>query len=115
MILLERVVKAWGRPEFERVLKQALLELDAKTLLLQQGLQHSSHALTEGMSVLINRVGEEDGRILVRVGIFYSGIIAGCSCADDPSPVDPVTEYLELLLEIDRETAAASIRLLAEE
>ena len=115
MVRLQSALNAWGKPGFERVLKQELQGLDAETLLLQQGLQHSSHALTDGMSVLINGVEDRAGRILVRASVFYSGVIAGCSCADDPSPVDPVTEYLELLLEIDKQTAAASIRLLAEE
>ena len=43
---------------------------------------------------------------------IISGIIAGCSCADDPTPVDTTTEYCELQLEIDRESAETRVILL---
>jgi hypothetical protein len=53
---------------------------------------------------------EADGdRIRVRVGVFFSGIVAGCSCADDPTPVEAQNEYCELLVDIDRRATAADI------
>ncbi|HHH38060.1 MAG TPA: hypothetical protein ENK50_00580 [Sedimenticola sp.] len=115
MIHLAKSARAWGGPGFEQALKEELGALDAEALLLQQGLRYSSHALTDGMSVLVNGAEEGGGTIRVRVGIFYAGIIAGCNCADDPSPVDPVTEYLDLLVEIDKATAATTIRPAPEE
>ena len=45
-------------------------------------------------------------------GIFYTGVVAGCSCADDPTPVEEQHEYCEVLIEINRATAEAVIRLL---
>lgn len=36
------------------------------------------------------------------------------SCADDPTPVDELTEYCVLQFDIDRTTADASVTLLAE-
>ena len=52
--------------------------------------------------------------ILVKAGIFYTGIIAGCSCADDPTPLDEQNEYCELELNINKETAETTIVLLEE-
>ena len=47
----------------------------------------------------------------LKVGIFYTGIIAGCSCADDPSPMDTQNEYCEILLTLDRQTGQGHARL----
>jgi hypothetical protein len=50
----------------------------------------------------------------VKAGIFYTGVIAGCSCADDPTPVDELNEYCVVQFDIDRMTAETTVRLLAE-
>jgi len=43
-----------------------------------------------------------EGGIQVRLGVFFSGVITGCSCADDLTPIKPQDEYGELHLVIDR-------------
>jgi len=96
------------------VLKQELEQLGADQLPLQQGLSASSVALDDPVSVMITGVSEDRGFIHVRAGIFYSGIIAGCSCADDPTPVSENNEYCEVRLAIDKTTAETTISLLAE-
>jgi len=48
----------------------------------------------------------------VKAGIFYKSIIAGCSCSDDPSPIDEVDEHCEVMIEIDKRSAEATITLL---
>ncbi|MEZ5541890.1 MAG: hypothetical protein R3F42_07590 [Pseudomonadota bacterium] len=53
--------------------------------------------------------------IHARAGLFYTGIIAGCSCADDPTPVEEQAEYCVVDITIDRLTGAATIRLAAAE
>lgn len=88
--------------------------MSAKQLPLQQGLTAGSHALDDKLSVIILAVGEGDNYIRVKAGIFYEGIIAGCSCADDPTPVDTHTEYCEVQLDIDKTTAETVVVLLAE-
>jgi len=52
--------------------------------------------------------------IRVKAGIFYTGVIAGCSCADDPTPIDEQNEYCVVQFDIDRTTADATVTLLAE-
>jgi len=32
----------------------------------------------------------------INIGVFYHSLIAGCNCADDPTPVDKINEYLTL-------------------
>jgi hypothetical protein len=113
MIRLTKALGAWGTPEFEGVLKREIEQLDAAQLLLQQGLTTGSYAL-DGHKAMIIDVTEEAGRLRVKAGIFYSGIITGCACADDPTPVNEESEYCVVQLDIDKHTAETTIALLAE-
>jgi hypothetical protein len=95
MTRLPESAAAWDTPEFEDVFRRELGSLGTAELPLQQGLT----------------TGDAAG-IHARAGIFYSGIIAGCSCADDPTPVDEQSEYCEVQVDIDRKTADTVITLL---
>jgi len=114
MIRLSKALAAWQTPAFKAVLKAEIEHLDANLLPLQEGLSQSSHANADKLSVMILSVVEEPDCLRVKAGLFYTGIIAGCSCADDPTPVDEVNEYCEVRIEIDKQTAAATISLLLE-
>ena len=109
---LPRALNAWGTPEFKDVLKDEIEQLDATLLPLQQGLARSSHVTDRPFQAMIIGVHEAAGRIRVKAGIFYTGIIAGCSCADDPTPIDEQTEYCVVEFDIDRTTAEARVTLL---
>lgn len=61
---------------------------------------------------MILNTTEENDSIQVKAGIFYAGIIAGCSCSDDPSPTDEQNEYCELQFIINKDTAETSVNLL---
>lgn len=111
MIHFPKALAAWQTPAFKTVMKAEIEALDADHLPLQQGLTQSSHARPETLSAMILGEDETAAFLSVRAGLFYRGIIAGCSCADDPTPVDEINEYCEVLIEIDRQTAAATISL----
>lgn len=114
MIRLTASLQAWGSPDFPSVLKEEIGRLDAAHLPLQQGLTASSHALEGTHSAMVISVADKPDCIQARVGIFYSGILAGCSCADDPTPVEPQNEYCEVLVSIRKTTAETSITPVAE-
>lgn len=112
MIRLSKALSAWQTPEFNAVLKEEIEQLGADRLPLQQGLSRTSQ-VTEGRpGAVILRVTEEPDCLRVKAGLFYAGIIAGCSCADDPTPIDEQTEYCELQIDIDKNTAETTITLL---
>ena len=113
MIRLGRALDAWNTPAFRDVLKAELEQLDAEQLPLQQGLSHSSYACDDSIKVVIISVSEEVGVIHATAGIFYTGIIPGCSCADDPSSDDEYAEYCEVRFDINRQTAETVVRLLS--
>jgi len=114
MIRLPYSVNAWGTPEFEAVLKQEIDQLDAGLLPLQQGLSASSHVTDRPFQTRVISVREEAGQIRVKAGIFYTGVIAGCSCADDPTPIGELNEYCVVMFGIDPLTAEATVTLLEE-
>jgi hypothetical protein len=109
MIRLTEALRAWGTPAFNDALKRELRGLNADQLPLQQGLTSGSYALADRLEVMVIRTGEERDRIRARVGIFYAAMMIGCSCADDPTPVDEENEYCEVELEIDKRSAVAKL------
>lgn len=113
-IRLPNALNAWGTSEFGHVLKQEMAQQDARQLPLQQGLSGSSQVTDRPFQAMILSASEESGLIRVRLGVFYTGVVAGCNCADDPSPVDEQNEYCVLLLAIDKLTSDTAVTLLAE-
>lgn len=105
---------AWGTPDFKRILKSEVEQLDASQLPLQQGLSIGSYALDNKLDVIVIGAAEAEGHIRAKVGIFYTSIIAGCSCADDPTPVDENNEYCVVQLDINTITAETTLTLLAD-
>ena len=112
MIYLTRTLDAWNTPDFKAVLKEEIEQLDAASLPLQQGMSQGNFAGQDGFSVMfISATGEQEF-IRVKTGIHFTGIIAGCNCADDPTPVDGHPEYCEVQFDIDMKTAGTTVSLL---
>lgn len=115
MLRLPKSLNAWGSPAFKDVLKQEVEQLDRQHLPLQQGLSHSSQVTDRPIQVMVISVTEEAAQISVKAGIFYTGVIAGCNCSDDPSPIDEQNEYCVVQLDIDKATAESTVHLLADQ
>lgn len=111
MIRLPESVAAWGSPAFNATLKHELQQIDPRQLPLQQGLSRTSYATDSPHTAVVLGVDGDVHFIRAKAGIFYSGIIAGCSCADDPTPVNEENEYCEIDVVIDKTTALATITL----
>lgn len=115
MIRLPKALAAWGTPAFNAALKHELEHLPADALPLQAGLSASSYVLdNKTVTAMVIDAREHAGRVRAKVGIFYSGILGGCACADDPTPVNENSEYCVVQLDIDPSTAEAVATLLNE-
>ena len=114
MIRLTKTLNAWGTPDFKDILKKEIEQMGADQLPLQQGLSTGSYAIDSKLNAMIIGVSEGADFIYVKAGIFYSGVIAGCSCADDPTPVNEESEYCVVRLDINKSTAETTATLLAE-
>lgn len=113
MLQFTRARDAWGSPEFPAILKREIEALDPGALPLQQGLSTTSYVTGARHTAMVIASHAAADRIRIRAGIFYAGVVAGCSCADDPTPIEAQHEYCEVLIEINRQTAETVISLQA--
>ena len=111
MIRLTKAANAWGKPDFNAILKQDIEQLDIDQLPLQQALSTTSYVAGRDFSAMIISANDADGVIRAKAGIFYQGILGGCSCADDPTPVEEQNEYCEVQFAIDKHTAETTVTL----
>jgi hypothetical protein len=111
MMQLYEALRAWGTSDFESVLKQEIAQLGADHLPLQQGLSGGNYVTDDPIMVAINSVTETEKVIRVTAGVFYQGVMGGCSCADDPTPTSESNEYCTVQLDIDKKTAATVVML----
>jgi hypothetical protein len=110
---LNKTVNAWTTPQFDAVLKQELVQ-QAGQLPLQQGLSASSSVADTPITVVVHSAVDQGSAIRVRAGIFYEGLVGGCSCAGDPTIDSENTEYCEVQLDIDKATAITIVTLIPE-
>lgn len=114
MIQLKDARNAWGRPDFEAVLKKSIAALDGDVLPLQQGLAAGSYALDDAIEAVILRTEEQAAAIEVKVQIFYTSLTPGCACAGDPTVGSEQIEQCLVRIRIDKQTAEAAFSLLQE-
>jgi len=114
MTRLENSLRAWETADFTAILKQEIAQLGADQLLLQQGLSTGNYVSDAPITVSIHRVTEMENVIRVNAGIFYQGIIGGCSCTDDPTPISEINEYCEVQLDIDKASGVTAVTLASE-
>ncbi len=112
MIKLTKILPSYGKPDFKNILKNEIQNINPQLLPLQQGLSLSSYVGRKPFHAVILNVTEEADFIRVKSAIFYTGIISGCSCSDDPTPIDEQNEYCELQFDIDKNTTETYVKLL---
>ena len=115
MIKLLKSLASFNTDAFEKTAKNEIVEIEQAALPLQKGLSLSSYVSDSPFSVTILNVSDNSQSITIKTGVFYTGIIAGCSCSDDPSPTDEQNEYCEIQFNINKLTAETDIQLLETE
>ncbi|MCA1925090.1 MAG: hypothetical protein LDL16_02275 [Thiobacillus sp.] len=107
---LNATLAAWGTPDFAATFKREFEALPAACLPLQQGLAYSSMVADEAFHALLIGTQELPDELALRVGVMYAGIIAGCNCADDPTPPVTQTEYCVLDVRIRRADGGVQVK-----
>ncbi len=108
MIPLPNSLRVWPGPDFASTLKAELEALPAGSLPLAQGGTLGGYVDDSTLVASVLRVTETAETIDAVVGIFFSEILTGCSCSEDPAIQDA---YCELMLAIDKRTAMATCSL----
>jgi hypothetical protein len=96
--------RAWNTDAFPAVLKAEIRRLGTGSLPLQEV---AAGWRVDDDDVQITMLGSSDSatEIHVNVGVFFSEIIAGCSCGDEPAAS---TTYCELRVTINKANGQAS-------
>ena len=109
MFTLQKSLTSWNTEAFNITFKNEVIALDKLLLPLQKGLLFSSYVSTDKISPVILSSSVDATHLHIKTTIFYTGIIAGCSCADDPSPQDTQQESCDFLFSINRSNAETTV------
>ena len=107
-VVLGAAAAAWGRDDFAAVLKRELLALPAGTLPLHLGTSQGGVVDPASLGLTVLGAVETGGEIRARAGVFFTEIVGGCSCGDDPLTANAYCE-LEIRIDPARGTARFSI------
>lgn len=99
----------WQCAGFEKTLKTELEGLPAGTLPLERATSRGGIADDSDISVTVIEAVENTRSIQARAGIFFTEIVGGCSCGDDPFAENA---YCEIRILIDKSTAEAEFELI---
>jgi hypothetical protein len=97
---------AWATDAFDRELKEELAALGADALPLDTCHTQGGLDADDRLTPSVLRKTDDESRVHVRVGVFFTEIMGGCSCSDEPFAADG---DCEIEIRIDKETAEARI------
>jgi len=108
LIQLENILEHLNNPQFPHAIKQTLENLPAGSLPLEK-------ATTQGGMIDDNKISvgilnyKKDGPIIqVKFSVFFTEIIGGCNCHDDPVEANA---YCEMLAHIKADSGITSFTL----
>ncbi len=104
MVMLKASIADWGSDRFATTFKHEVERLKNGDLPLTQGASISGYVDDEHLSVIMKHYSETDDELIVEFGIFFSEIIAGCSCGDD-APKE--NSYCDMRAVINKESTEA--------
>jgi hypothetical protein len=102
-------LRDWPTDTFTHTRKLEIEQLESGLLPLQQGVAQGGYVDDSLLAATVLNVSDDARAIHARVGIFFSEIVAGCSCGDEPMATHA---YCELRFSIDKATAEADVTLM---
>ena len=93
----------------EQALKHELENLPAGTLPLEKCTHRGGFVDDSDISITVINMKQHENSIQAKVGIFFTEIIVGCGCGDDPMPENA---YCEMQVSIDRTTFTAKFEVI---
>ncbi len=95
-----------GGDQFAPALAAALRTLPPGTLPLLAGCTRGGMVDDGDLEVSVLTLMEEGGRVTARVGVFFSEVVGGCNCSEDPVANNA---YCVLQVTFDRRSGLAEI------
>ncbi len=97
-------LRAWNTASFSETLKSEIEHLPAGALPLASGTAQGGMVDDSSIVATIIRFADIGDSIEANAGVFFTEIVGGCSCGDDPMAENA---YCEMRVTIDRATAEA--------
>lgn len=104
-------LRAWNSDQFPNTLKHELENMEAGTLPLMMGVSQGGIPDDKTISVSLLKVKEHPTSIQADVSVFFTEILAGCSCGDEPMSMNG---YCEMQVRVDKTTADAEFKILTD-
>jgi len=104
-------LRDWGTARFATSLQQAIEALGSDCLPLAAGTREGGHVTDEGLAVSVIEAADRGACIAVRIGVFFTEVVGGCSCGDDPYTLPG---YCQLQVTIDKQTCRAGFAFIDE-
>jgi len=96
---------------FDKALKRELESLPTGSLPLEKCQSCCGIIDDSNISVTVISTRQDGSRIQAKIGVFFTEIVAGCVCGDEPAPENA---YCEMLISIDQTSGDAKFELISE-
>lgn len=103
-ITLQDCVEAMDAKDFAKRLAQRVQALPAGALPLQIGCRQGGRVDDHDIATTVLGVDQQADQVVARVGVFFTELVGGCNCNDDPVEVNA---YCVLRVSIERATGIA--------
>lgn len=107
--LFPHTLQAWPDDVCRTAIKRDLENLGGDVLPLHRATTQGGMVDDSRLSVTVLSAEAVDGQIQVRAGVFFSEVVGGCNCHDDPVEANG---YCLLAIRIDPHTGTAGFTLL---
>ena len=95
----------WESDTFTQTLKSELENLETSIIPLDKGTSQGGYVDDSNITATVLRVSDDMTTIHAHVGIFFTEIVVGCGCGDDPMPTNA---YCEMQIDIDKATGESA-------
>ncbi len=99
-------LKNWNTEQFSQTLKHEIEALEPGSLPLYKGLTQGGQVDDDNITATVMSTIDDENVIQAKVGVFFTEIVGGCSCGDDPMSQNV---YCEMQFRIDKTTADTEI------
>ena len=106
---LVNTLREWPHGSWKSVLKHEIEALPSGSLPLEKAVTRCGIVDDSDISVTVINACQNAVSIQAKLGVFFTEIVAGCVCGEDPTAEN---SYCELLAHIDKITGAVDFELI---
>lgn len=111
MLKLLHTIEEYDPETLIRTLKRELESGVGANLPLDKGASEGGYCDPTDLEVTVLGIKQDNHYLHARIGVFFTEIVANCSCGDEPTNKPA---YCEMLLSIDRATGAATANVIGD-